>query len=79
RGFAGRLRGVLELVVDPEAELPDQLRAVLGVIVLHLGAAANTVPGMDFLEASDEEAAAAALEVSFDLIRAAGGKRSAAG
>lgn len=79
RGFAGRLRGLLELVVDRDADLPDQLRAVLGVLVLHLGAAANSVPGMDFLQASDEEAAAAALQVSFGLIRAPSGDRSAAG
>lgn len=59
---------LFELVRDPDAELTDQLRAVLAVVVLHLGSVGDAVPGRALIKATDEEIAAAALAVSLDLV-----------
>src|SRR5215470_323799 len=59
---------MVELVRDPEAELADQLRAVLAVVVLHLGSVGDAVPGRALINATDEEIAEAALAVSLDLV-----------
>lgn len=59
---------MVELVRDHEAELADQLGAVLAVVVLHVGSVGDAVPGRALIKATDEKIAAAALAFSLDLV-----------
>jgi len=68
RSLPKSVLAMFELVRDPEAELADQLRAVLAVVVLHLGSVGDAVPGRTLIKATDEEIAEAALAVSLDLV-----------
>lgn len=68
--LGGRMVAVLGLVIDPAADLQDQIRAVLALIAVYL-ANLPSFPGMPQLYgagATDEGRAAAAMAVAFELV-----------
>lgn len=65
--IAQRLRAIMGLVRDPNADVTGQLRSVLAVVALHLGHAPGP-PGLDLINATPEEAAAASLSIAMELV-----------
>jgi AcrR family transcriptional regulator len=68
--LGGRMLAVLGLVIDPAAELEDQIRAFLGLVAVYL-ANLPTLPGVAQLfgpDATEERRADAAMAVAFELV-----------
>jgi AcrR family transcriptional regulator len=70
--LTGRFSGMVELLRDPEGDLTDRFRAFLAVVVLHLGVVGGqpgplSAMGLTPL-GTEDEVAAAALDVAFDLV-----------
>ena len=59
----GRLRALLDAMVNPEDPLPDQIRVAMSVWALHTSFFVLTDPRV-----TDEQRQAAALEVALDLV-----------
>lgn len=65
-----RLLQLCAPVIEPEADLPDQLRSLLGLLAVYLGnlAPASAMLRSMGLEASPEELQAAAMDVALELM-----------
>ncbi|AGS70983.1 TetR/AcrR family transcriptional regulator [Streptomyces collinus] len=61
--FKDRMRGLRDILIDPEAELVDQVRSVSAMFTLHAGMFV-----MQDLEGDPEKKHEAVLEVALDLI-----------
>ncbi|MEU4039538.1 TetR/AcrR family transcriptional regulator [Streptomyces collinus] len=61
--FKDRMRGLRDILIDPEAELVDQVRSVSAMFTLHAGMFV-----MQDLEGDPEKKREAVLEVALDLI-----------
>jgi len=61
--FKERMRGLHEIIVDPDADLVDQVRCVSAVFTLHAG-----MFFLQELDATTEEKREAVLEVATDLV-----------
>ena len=61
--FKDRMRGLRDILIDPDADLVDQVRSVSAMFTLHAGMFV-----MQDLEGDPEKRRAAALEVALDLI-----------
>ncbi|AKN69686.1 MULTISPECIES: TetR/AcrR family transcriptional regulator [Streptomyces] len=61
--FKDRMRGLRNILIDPEAELVDQVRSVSAMFALHAGMFV-----MQDLEGDSEKKREAVLEVALDLI-----------
>ncbi|MET8769176.1 helix-turn-helix domain-containing protein [Streptomyces sp. NPDC004658] len=61
--FKDRMRGLRDILIDPEAELVDQVRSVSAMFTLHAGMFV-----MQDLEGDSEKKREAVLEVALDLI-----------
>ncbi|MEU6668574.1 helix-turn-helix domain-containing protein [Streptomyces sp. NPDC046727] len=64
--FKDRMRGLRSILIDPEAQLVDQVRSVSAMFTLHAGMFV-----MQDLEGDPEKKREAVLEVALDLIRQA--------
>ncbi|GAB1337010.1 TetR family transcriptional regulator [Streptomyces sp. E-15] len=64
--FKDRMRGLRDILINPEAELVDQVRSVSAMFTLHAGMFV-----MQDLEGDSEKKREAVLEVALDLIRQA--------
>ncbi|MGV9403588.1 TetR/AcrR family transcriptional regulator [Streptomyces sp. NPDC003667] len=61
--FKDRMRGLRDIIIDPEAQLVDQVRCVSALFTLHAGMFV-----MQDLEGDFEKKRAAVLEVAVDLV-----------
>ncbi|CAM5267107.1 MULTISPECIES: TetR/AcrR family transcriptional regulator [Streptomyces] len=61
--FKDRMRGLRDILIDPEAELVDQVRSVSAMFTLHAGMFV-----MQDLEGDSEKKREAVLEVALDLV-----------
>ncbi|WP_031165108.1 TetR/AcrR family transcriptional regulator [Streptomyces durhamensis] len=61
--FKDRMRGLRDILIDPEAELVDQVRSVSAMFTLHAGMFV-----MQDLEGDPEKKREAVLEVALDLV-----------
>nr|BFD83456.1 TetR family transcriptional regulator [Streptomyces sp. Xyl84] len=61
--FKDRMRGLRDIIIDPEASLTDQVRCISALFTLHAGMFV-----MQDLEGDPEERRKAVLEVSIDLV-----------
>ncbi|GHE07032.1 TetR/AcrR family transcriptional regulator [Streptomyces alanosinicus] len=61
--FKDRMRGLRDILIDPDAELVDQVRSVSAMFTMHAGMFV-----MQDLEGDPEKKRAAVLEVALDLI-----------
>ncbi|MGW2029465.1 MULTISPECIES: TetR/AcrR family transcriptional regulator [Streptomyces] len=61
--FKDRMRGLRDILIDPEAELVDQVRSVSAMFTLHAGMFV-----MQDLEGDSEKKREAVLEVAMDLV-----------
>jgi AcrR family transcriptional regulator len=61
--FKDRMRGLRDIIIDPEADLTDQVRCVSALFTLHAG-----MHIMQDLETDPEQRRKAVLEVAIDLV-----------
>lgn len=61
--FKDRMRGLRDILIDPEAELVDQVRSISAMFTLHAGMFV-----MQDLEGDSEKKREAVLEVALDLV-----------
>ncbi|MFB7599265.1 TetR/AcrR family transcriptional regulator [Streptomyces sp. NPDC056160] len=61
--FKDRMRGLRDIIIDPDASLTDQVRCISALFTLHAGMFV-----MQDLEGDPEERRKAVLEVSIDLV-----------
>jgi AcrR family transcriptional regulator len=61
--FKDRMRGLRDIIIDPDAPLTDQVRCVSAIFTLHAG-----MFFMQDLEGDPEDKRAAVLEVAVDLV-----------
>jgi len=61
--FKDRMRGLRDIIIDPEADLVDQVRSVSAIFTLHAGMFV-----MQDLEGDPEKKREAVLEVAVDLV-----------
>ncbi|WP_314225408.1 TetR/AcrR family transcriptional regulator [Streptomyces zaehneri] len=61
--FKDRMRGLRDIIIDPEAPLTDQVRCVSAIFTLHAG-----MFFLQDLEGDPEDKRAAVLEVAIDLV-----------
>jgi AcrR family transcriptional regulator len=61
--FKDRMRGLRDIIIDPDASLADQVRCVSAIFTLHAGMLV-----MQDLESDPEERRKAVLEVAIDLV-----------
>ncbi|WP_129307647.1 TetR/AcrR family transcriptional regulator [Streptomyces sp. L2] len=61
--FKDRMRGLRDIIIDPEAELTDQVRCISALFTLHAGMFV-----MQDLEGDTEKKRAAVLEVAVDMV-----------
>ncbi|MGX4690600.1 TetR/AcrR family transcriptional regulator [Streptomyces sp. JNUCC 63] len=61
--FKDRMRGLRDIIIDPDASLTDQVRCVSAIFTLHAGMFV-----MQDLEGDPEERRKAVLEVAIDLV-----------
>ncbi|MFI2764629.1 TetR/AcrR family transcriptional regulator [Streptomyces echinatus] len=64
--FKDRMRGLRDILIDPEAQLVDQVRSVSAMFTLHAGMFV-----MQDLEGDPEKKREAVLEVALDLVKQA--------
>ncbi|MEV6116549.1 TetR/AcrR family transcriptional regulator [Streptomyces sp. NPDC052109] len=64
--FKDRMRGLRDILIDPQADLVDQVRSVSAMFTLHAGMFV-----MQDLEGDPEKKRQAVLEVALDLVRQA--------
>ncbi|MFI9247340.1 TetR/AcrR family transcriptional regulator [Streptomyces sp. NPDC053086] len=64
--FKDRMRGLRDILINPEAQLVDQVRSVSAMFTLHAGMFV-----MQDLEGDPEKKRAAVLEVALDLVKQA--------
>ncbi|MEU6279383.1 helix-turn-helix domain-containing protein [Streptomyces sp. NPDC047028] len=61
--FKDRMRGLRDIIIDPEAELTDQVRCISALFTLHAGMFV-----MQDLEGDTDKKRAAVLEVAVDMV-----------
>ena len=66
----GRIVRLIGAVIDPQADLHEQLRALLAVVAVYIGNLAPAVGALEPLgfEATREQLTAAALDVAMELV-----------
>ncbi|ARP70820.1 TetR/AcrR family transcriptional regulator [Streptomyces pluripotens] len=64
--FRDRMRGLKDIIIDPEADLVDQVRSLSALFTLHAGLFV-----MQDLEGDPERKRKASLEVALDMVRQA--------